>query len=225
MTVEVDGDHAALLARLRRRRASPCGATGELLHVDVADAAAYDVVRDAVAELGLGLVRMERERHRMTEIFTDARRRRETSMSEPSRPTPTGAIHDIGYRHYDGPRLGPSTSGARSSSRPCAAPTASAARPGRRSMPLLLLALLVLPALAIGIVTGYFGFGSLPIGYTEYVFGFQVAVTIFVGCAVAGGDVARPPVPGGVVVLLPAAEPPAVRPGEVRRRWRPRCSS
>jgi hypothetical protein len=27
-------------------------------------------VRDAVAALGLGLVRMERQRHRMTEIFT-----------------------------------------------------------------------------------------------------------------------------------------------------------
>ena len=30
------------------------------------------VVRDAVAELGLGLVRLERQRHRMTEIFTDS---------------------------------------------------------------------------------------------------------------------------------------------------------
>jgi len=29
-------------------------------------------VRDAVAELGLGLVRIERQRHRMTEIFTDS---------------------------------------------------------------------------------------------------------------------------------------------------------
>ncbi|WP_208542995.1 hypothetical protein [Nocardioides euryhalodurans] len=26
-------------------------------------------------------------------------------MSEPT-TSPTGAIHDIGYRHYDGPRLG-----------------------------------------------------------------------------------------------------------------------
>ena len=30
-------------------------------------------------------------------------------MSEPSSPnTRTGVIHDIGYRHYDGPRLGAS---------------------------------------------------------------------------------------------------------------------
>ena len=53
------------------RAASACSRAGGLLHVDVADAAAYDVVRDAVAELGLGLVRMERQRHRMTELFTD----------------------------------------------------------------------------------------------------------------------------------------------------------
>ena len=71
VAVEVDDDHAALQARL-----SAAGVTvrsdGKLLHVDVGDVAAYDVVRDLVAELGLGLVRMERERHRMTEIFTDS---------------------------------------------------------------------------------------------------------------------------------------------------------
>jgi ABC-2 type transport system ATP-binding protein len=68
--VEVDGDNTALHARL-----SDAGITaqsdGRLLRVDAADEKAYDVVRDAVAELGLGLVRMERQRHRMTELFTD----------------------------------------------------------------------------------------------------------------------------------------------------------
>ena len=39
------------------------GATGEEL--------ALDAVRDAVADLGLGLVRLQRRRHRLTEIFTD----------------------------------------------------------------------------------------------------------------------------------------------------------
>ncbi|MDX6311195.1 MAG: type transport system ATP-binding protein, partial [Streptomyces sp.] len=29
----------------------------------------YDTVRDAVAELGVGLVRMEQRRHRIAEIF------------------------------------------------------------------------------------------------------------------------------------------------------------
>ena len=70
VTVEVDGDHLALQQRL-----SDAGLTvhgdGRLLRVDVADDQAYDAVRDAVAELGLGLVRMERQRHRMIELFAD----------------------------------------------------------------------------------------------------------------------------------------------------------
>ena len=53
---------------------------GNLLHVDVRDDTAYDIVRDAVAELGFGLIRMERQRHRMTEIFTHS-------------PTDTGGVH------------------------------------------------------------------------------------------------------------------------------------
>ncbi|HET6561779.1 MAG TPA: ABC transporter ATP-binding protein [Marmoricola sp.] len=70
LRIEVDGDPAVLTTRLTEtgivvRR------DGALLHVDVADDTTYDVVRDVVADLGLGLVRMERERHRMTEIFTD----------------------------------------------------------------------------------------------------------------------------------------------------------
>jgi ABC-2 type transport system ATP-binding protein len=68
--VEVDGDNTALHARL-----SEAGVTaqsdGRLLRVDAVDETTYDLVRDAVAELGLGLVRMERQRHRMTELFTD----------------------------------------------------------------------------------------------------------------------------------------------------------
>lgn len=66
--VEVDGDAAALQRRLEGvvvRR------DGQLLQVDVDDPAAYDAVRDAVAALGLGLVRVEQQRHRMTELFTE----------------------------------------------------------------------------------------------------------------------------------------------------------
>jgi ABC-2 type transport system ATP-binding protein len=71
VAVEVDGDPAALVSRLGERGVG-VQLHGGLLHVDVADDAAYDVVRDEVAALGLGLVRMERQRHRMTEIFTGA---------------------------------------------------------------------------------------------------------------------------------------------------------
>jgi ABC-2 type transport system ATP-binding protein len=70
VTVEVDGDSDALRTRLLGAGLT-VRSTGTLLHVDVEDEIAYDVVRDTVAGLGLGLVRMERERHRMTEIFTD----------------------------------------------------------------------------------------------------------------------------------------------------------
>jgi ABC-2 type transport system permease protein len=48
-------------------------------------------------------------------------------------------------------------------------------------MPMLLLAVMVLPALVVGIVTSYVGFSSLPLGYTEYVVTMQVAVTVFLG--------------------------------------------
>jgi ABC-2 type transport system ATP-binding protein len=79
VTVEVTGDPAELqdqlvAAGLTVRR------EGVLLHVDVEEPEAYDTVRDAVAELGLGLVRLERQRHRMTEIFTDATTRGEVHV-------------------------------------------------------------------------------------------------------------------------------------------------
>jgi ABC-2 type transport system ATP-binding protein len=70
VSVEVDGDNALLRARLADSGVA-VQADGHLLHVGVEDDTTYDVVRDAVADLGLGLVRMERQRHRMTEIFTD----------------------------------------------------------------------------------------------------------------------------------------------------------
>jgi len=50
----------------------PARSDGRLLYVDVGDPTAYDLVRDAVAELGLGLVRVECQRHRLTEMFTDS---------------------------------------------------------------------------------------------------------------------------------------------------------
>jgi len=93
---------------------------------------------------------------------------------------PTGAIHDIGYRHYDGPRLG-----AAYIRRSLYVDTLRGAFGLGRSarskvMPFVLLAVMVLPAIAMGIVTGYFGLGELPLGYTAYYFAFQLVITIFV---------------------------------------------
>ena len=88
VTVEVDRDLASLTAWLTRAGV-PVRSEGPLLHVDVGDDVAYDLVRDGVAELGLGLVRMERERHRMTEIFTDGPR---PGSSQPGAPVPEAGV-------------------------------------------------------------------------------------------------------------------------------------
>ncbi len=69
VAVEVDGDPAALVARLAGAGFA-VRLEGRLLLVDVADASAYDAVRDGCAGLGLGLIRMERQRHRMVEVFS-----------------------------------------------------------------------------------------------------------------------------------------------------------
>jgi ABC-2 type transport system permease protein len=93
---------------------------------------------------------------------------------------PTGAIHDIGYRHYDGPRLGPSYI-QRSLYIDTFRGAFGLGRSARsKVMPFLLLAVMVLPAVTIGIVTGYFGFEELPLDYVRYVFALQVVVSVFV---------------------------------------------
>jgi ABC-2 type transport system ATP-binding protein len=68
VAVEVDGDPEPLAARLAEAGVA-VRPEGRLLHVDVADPAVYDLVRDACADLGLGLVRLQRQRHRMVEVF------------------------------------------------------------------------------------------------------------------------------------------------------------
>ena len=103
-------------------------------------------------------------------------------MSEPgSAPVHAGTIHDIGYRHYDGPRFGASYI-RRSLFVETLRGAYGLGRSARsKIVPLSLLAIMALPAIVIGIVTGYFGMPSLPLGYTGYVLAVQVAVTIFVG--------------------------------------------
>ena len=42
---------------------------GRLLHIDIADDETYDLIRDRVVGLGLGLVRLQQQRHHMAELF------------------------------------------------------------------------------------------------------------------------------------------------------------
>ena len=75
LTVEVTDsdthpDGTAAAHRLLRERGLRVTAEGHLLHVELAGEDTHDTVRDAVAELGLGLVRLERRRHHIAEVFT-----------------------------------------------------------------------------------------------------------------------------------------------------------
>ncbi len=76
LVVEVDGDHAPLVAVLAQAGVD-VRERGRLLDVQAADDRVVDLVRDAVVAHDLALLRMELQRHRMVELFADEPRRRE----------------------------------------------------------------------------------------------------------------------------------------------------
>jgi ABC-2 type transport system ATP-binding protein len=69
VAVEVD-ERADELVAVLRRAGLRVSQADRLLEVQLIDDATYDLVRDSVAQLGVGLIRLERRRHRMAEIFT-----------------------------------------------------------------------------------------------------------------------------------------------------------
>jgi ABC-2 type transport system ATP-binding protein len=71
LTVEVTDRQADVAARLVDAGV-PSRAVGSLLEVELVDETTYDVVRDAVADLGVGLVRLQRSRQHMLDIFRTA---------------------------------------------------------------------------------------------------------------------------------------------------------
>jgi ABC-2 type transport system permease protein len=102
--------------------------------------------------------------------------------SDPSAATPEGrsVIHDLGYRPYTGPRLGPAAiarallvTGFRNSF--------GLGRSGRsKVLPFVLLGLNVLPAVIVGGVMVLVGLDKLPISYGQYASTTQVLLGIFV---------------------------------------------
>ncbi|MFZ0158243.1 MAG: ABC transporter ATP-binding protein [Kineosporiaceae bacterium] len=68
LVVEVD-DRSPALVDVLRSAGLAVHPTGRLIEIDLAGEETFDVVRDAVARLGLGLVRLQRRRHRMAELF------------------------------------------------------------------------------------------------------------------------------------------------------------
>jgi ABC-2 type transport system permease protein len=97
-----------------------------------------------------------------------------------SQPPEIGVIHDIGFRRYDGPRLGrgyllralyvESLKGAYGLGRSTKS----------KIMPMLLLVVVVLPALIIALVAGLTDATKLPLAYTTYVLDISTAISVFV---------------------------------------------
>jgi ABC-2 type transport system ATP-binding protein len=71
LAVEVT-DRAADVAAALRDAGADVTEAGALLDVALVGEATYDLVRDTVVRLGVGLVRLERRRHRMAELFATA---------------------------------------------------------------------------------------------------------------------------------------------------------
>ncbi|MER5522895.1 ABC transporter ATP-binding protein, partial [Streptomyces sp. NPDC002763] len=53
---------------------------GHILLLTAQGEETYDLVRDVVADLGLGLVRMEQRRHHISEVFTEDEQRKEAAV-------------------------------------------------------------------------------------------------------------------------------------------------
>lgn len=102
---------------------------------------------------------------------------------DPTRPTGltrSGVIHDIGYRHYDGARLG-----RRHIARALFLESAKGAYGLGRStrskiMPMLLFAVVCIPAFIIAVIASVTPVSELPSDYTSYVLNVSVLVSIYV---------------------------------------------
>src|SRR5262249_7467339 len=71
LAVEVDDNAAGLGARLTELGLATA-IDGHAVLVALAGDQTYDVVRDAVVDLGLSLVRIEPRRHKLEDLFRDA---------------------------------------------------------------------------------------------------------------------------------------------------------
>jgi ABC-2 type transport system permease protein len=103
-------------------------------------------------------------------------------VADPSASTPQGGsvIHDLGYRPYTGPRLGPGAI-ARALAITGLRNAFGLGRSGRsKVLPFVLLAMNLVPAVVVGGVLALGGLDELPVGYAEYASTTQVLLGIFV---------------------------------------------
>jgi ABC-2 type transport system permease protein len=101
-------------------------------------------------------------------------------VGRPASRASQGVIHDLGYRHYEGPRLG-----RRHIARALFLESAKGAyglgRAARsKIMPMLLLGAICLPALIIAVIAAVTKADKLPGNYTSYVLNVSFLVMVFV---------------------------------------------
>jgi ABC-2 type transport system permease protein len=97
-----------------------------------------------------------------------------------SQPAEHGVIHDIGFRHYTGPRLGRGYL-LRSLYAESLRGAYGLGRSGKsKVMPFLLLATMVVPALITAVVATVTEVDKLPLSYGQYPMALGLAISIFV---------------------------------------------
>ncbi len=90
-----------------------------------------------------------------------------------------GAIHDIGYRHYDGPRLGLGAIRQSLAVHSLRSNFGLGRTARSKVMPILLLVIMLLPALVIAAIVALTNADKLPVRYSQYAINLQVVVTVF----------------------------------------------
>ena len=170
LAVEVtDGVHedgAGALSERLTRAGVTVHRVGRQVEVQIHDEATYDQIRDLAAELGVGLCSpMPVPSHQQGAGGVSGF----SSTSGPPRGATSGVIHDIGYRGYDGARLGRwylvrslfshSLRGAYGLGRPARS----------KVMPMLLFATMTFPALIMVVVTVVTKADSLPLHPSDYI--------------------------------------------------------
>ena len=104
-------------------------------------------------------------------------------MSQPQSTSPTDVIHDIGFRHYDGVRFGRGWI-VRSLLVDTIRGIFGIGRPARsKIMPWVLVGILAIPPIIIGLVVLLTREAEPPISYTEFLYQFNVPISLFVAGA------------------------------------------
>ncbi|MEU5237631.1 ABC transporter permease [Streptomyces lydicus] len=95
-------------------------------------------------------------------------------------PAQGGAsIHNIGYRHYDGPRLGRAYARRSLFSQSLRGAYGLGRSAKSKVLPMLLFAVMCLPAAIMVAVTVFTKAGSLPVGYTRYAVYLQAVIGLY----------------------------------------------